>query len=165
MARPTGGGGSTPAVAAARRAGIDHAVHRYDVGDGQGEGYGTEAAARLALDPALVHKTLVTTTDPGRLSVAVVPVSGSLDLRALARALGARRARLADPAEATRVTGYVLGGISPLGQRTALPTVVDEGALAHPTIYVSAGRRGLELELDPRDLVRLTGARVAAIAG
>ncbi len=167
MARTTGRGegGSTPAVAAARRAGIDHTVHRYDVADRQVEGYGAEAAARLALDPAVVHKTLVTTTAPGHLSVAVVPVSGSLDLRALARAIGARRARLADPAEATRATGYVLGGISPLGQRTALPTVVDEGALAHPTIFVSAGRRGLEIELDPHDLVRLTGATVAAIAG
>ena len=90
---------------------------------------------------------------------------GQLDLRALARALGARRAHLADPAEAARVTGYVLGGISPLGQRTALTTVVDEGALAHPTIFVSAGRRGLEIELDPAHLVRLTGASVAAIAG
>ena len=167
MARRTGsgGGGSTPAVAAARRAGIPHAVHRYDVAERQEEGYGAEAAARLGLDPAVVHKTLVTATAPGRLAVAVVPVSGQLDLRALARALGARRAHLADPAEAARVTGYVLGGISPLGQRTALTTVVDEGALAHPTIFVSAGRRGLEIELDPHDLVRLTGATVAAIAG
>jgi Cys-tRNA(Pro)/Cys-tRNA(Cys) deacylase len=98
------------------------------------------------------------------LTVAVVPVSGSLDLKALAAAVGGKRAVLADPAAAERTTGYVRGGISPLGQRKRLPTVVDASAVGHATVYVSAGRRGLELELDPADLVALTGATVAPVA-
>lgn len=157
-------GAATPAIAAAQGAGIDHAIHRYEPA-GSVAGYGAEAAAALGVDPAQVHKTLVALTGDGRLVVAVVPVSGTLDLRSLAAAVGARRAAMADPAAAERATGYVLGGISPLGQRKHLPTVVDVGALAQGTIYVSAGRRGLEIELDPHDLVRLTGATVADIAG
>ncbi len=157
-------GAATPAIAFVQQAGVEHSVHRYEAAGGP-EGYGVEAATVLGIDPARVHKTLVAAAGGGDLVVAIVPVSGSLDLRALASAIGARKVVMADPAAAERATGYVLGGISPLGQRKQLPTVVDEGALAHATIYVSAGRRGLELELAPADLVRLTGATVAAIAG
>jgi Cys-tRNA(Pro)/Cys-tRNA(Cys) deacylase len=115
------------------------------------------------VDPRQVFKTLLADVD-GRLTVAVVPVDGSLDLKALAAALGGKRASLAEPAAAERVTGYVVGGISPLGQRRRLPTVVDESALAWATVLVSAGRRGLDVELAPADLVRLTGAVTAAVA-
>jgi Cys-tRNA(Pro)/Cys-tRNA(Cys) deacylase len=147
----------TPAVVAARRAGIEFALHEYEH-DLQAESYGLEAAERLGVDPARVLKTLVVEQD-GSLAVAIVPVSAQLDLRALGK-----RAALADRAAAERATGYVLGGISPLGQRRRLPAVLDESALAFATVYVSAGRRGLELELAPVDLARLTGARVAAVA-
>ena len=157
-------GAATPAIASVQQAGVEHWVHRYEAVGGP-EGYGAEAATVLGVDPTRVHKTLVASAGEGHLLVAIVAVSGSLDLRALAAAVGARKVGMADPASAERATGYVLGGISPLGQRKQLPTVVDEGALAHATVYVSAGRRGLELELAPADLVRLTGATVAAIAG
>ena len=146
----------TPAVVAAERAGIAFALHEYE--HAPGAAYGEEAAAKTGVDPARVFKTLVVLQD-GALSVAIVPVAAQLDLRALGK-----RAALADRAAAERATGYVLGGISPLGQRKRLPTVVDASALAYDTVYVSAGRRGLELELAPGDLVRLTGARVAAVA-
>jgi Cys-tRNA(Pro)/Cys-tRNA(Cys) deacylase len=109
-----------------------------------------------------VFKTLVARVDDA-LTVAVVPVAGTLDLKALAAATGGRKAVMADPADAERTTGYVLGGISPLGQKKALPTVVDESALGFPTVMVSAGRRGLQVELPPADLVRLTSARTASI--
>ena len=150
-------GTRTPAIAAAARAGLVFTVHEYDH-DPRAESFGLEAVQKLGLDPARVFKTLVADVD-GALIVAVVPVGGQLDLRALGK-----RARMAEPKAAERATGYVTGGISPLGQRRALPTVVDESALAFETIHVSAGRRGLELELAPRDLVGLTGARVARIA-
>ena len=146
----------TPAVVAAERAGIPVSLHEYE--HESGAAYGLEAAAKTGVDPARVFKTLVVTQD-GALSVAVVPVAAQLDLRALGK-----RAALADRAAAERATGYVLGGISPLGQRKRLPTLVDESALAFETIFVSAGRRGLELELAPDDLVRLTDARVTAVA-
>ena len=147
----------TPAVVAARQAGIEFALHEYEH-DPQAESYGLEAAERLGIDAARVFKTLVVERD-GALSVAIVPVAAQLDLRALGK-----RAALADRAAAERATGYVFGGISPLGQRQRLPAVLDESALAFTTVYVSAGRRGLELELAPADLARLTGARVAAVA-
>ena len=158
-------GAATPAIAAAQRAGVVHAVHRYERAGTAGDGYGREAAAALGIDAERVLKTLVAVTGDERLVVAVVPVSGMLDLRALAVAVDARKAAMADAAAAERATGYVLGGISPLGQRRRLPTVVDEGAMAHPTVFVSGGRRGLELELDPHDLVNLVGGTTAAIAG
>jgi Cys-tRNA(Pro)/Cys-tRNA(Cys) deacylase len=148
----------TPGIAAAERAGIAHSVHAYEH-DPKTESYGLEAAERLGVDPARVLKTLVVDLD-GSLEVAVVPVRAQLDLRALA----GKRSRMADPRDVERSTGYVLGGVSPLGQRRRLPTTIDESALEHETVFVSAGRRGLELELDPRDLVRLTDARVRAIA-
>ena len=150
-------GKGTPAIAAATRAGIAFSVHEY-AHDPRAASYGLEAAEKLGLDPARVFKTLVADVD-GTLTVAVLPVEAQLDLRALGK-----RARMADAIAAERATGYVTGGISPLGQRRALPTVVDESALEHETIHVSAGRRGLELGLAPADLVELTGARVASIA-
>ena len=150
-------GKGTPAIAAAARAGVVFAVHEYRH-DPRTESFGLEAVEKLGLDAARVFKTLVADVD-GALTVAVVPVEAQLDLRALGK-----RARMADASAAERATGYVAGGISPLGQRRALPTVVDASALDHETIHVSAGRRGLELELAPADLVELTGARVAPIA-
>ena len=146
----------TPATTAARRAGIAFQVHEYEH-DPSAASYGREAAEALGVDPRRVFKTLVADLD-GTLTVCIVPVDGELDLRSLGK-----RARLADTAKAERTTGYVAGGISPLGQRRALPTLVDETALEHETVFVSAGRRGLEIELAPQDLVALTGARVRAL--
>ena len=147
----------TPAIAAAEAAGIRFTLHEYEH-DPRSESYGLEAAERLGLEPARMFKTLVVDRD-GALAGAVVPVAAQLDLNALGK-----RTSMADRTKAERATGYVLGGISPLGQRRPLPTVVDASALEHATIHVSAGRRGLEIELDPHDLVRLTGAEVRAIA-
>jgi Cys-tRNA(Pro)/Cys-tRNA(Cys) deacylase len=143
------------------RAGVRFTLHPYDH-DPAAPSYGREAAEALGVAPDRVFKTLVADVD-GTLTVAVVPVSGRLDLKALATAVGGKRAGMADPARAERTTGYVLGGISPLGQRTRLPTVVDASALGFPTVLVSAGRRGLDLELGIDDLLRLTRAAVAPI--
>lgn len=156
---PTPGG--TPALVALHGAGVPHSTHAYEH-DVRSTAYGEEAAAALGVDPLRLLKTLVVDVD-GRLVVAVVPVAGSLDLKALAAAVGGRRAALADQRAAERATGYIRGGISPLGHRTRLPVVVDAGALAHDTVLVSAGRRGLQVELAPADLVRLAGATTAAI--
>jgi Cys-tRNA(Pro)/Cys-tRNA(Cys) deacylase len=153
---------ATPAVKALDRAKVAYSLHPYDA-DAHGEGgYGEAAVAALGADPRRVLKTLVTRVD-GVLTVAVVPVAGTLDLKALAAAAGGRRAAMADPADAERATGYVRGGISPLGQRRALPTVVDASALEFDTVLVSAGRRGLQVELPPAELVRLTRATTAPI--
>jgi Cys-tRNA(Pro)/Cys-tRNA(Cys) deacylase len=153
---------ATPAVKALDRAKVDYSLHPYDA-DAPGEhGYGEAAVAALGSDPRQVFKTLVTRVD-GALTVAVVPVAGTLDLKALAAAVGGRKAAMADPADAERATGYVRGGISPLGQRKALPTVVDASALDFGTVMVSAGRRGLQVELPPAELVRLTRATTASI--
>jgi Cys-tRNA(Pro)/Cys-tRNA(Cys) deacylase len=154
---------ATPAVRALERAGIPHHLHPYDPEHPAGQGHGEAAVAALGADPRQVFKTLVARVD-GALTVAVVPVSGSLDLKALAAAVGGRKAVMADPADAERTTGYVLGGISPLGQKKSLPTVVDASALGLPTVMVSAGRRGLQVELAPADLVRLTRAGTAPIS-
>jgi Cys-tRNA(Pro)/Cys-tRNA(Cys) deacylase len=151
-------GRDTPATTAAKRAGIAYTVHEY-AHDPKAASYGMEAAEALALDPARVFKTLVADLD-GALTVCIVTVAHELDLRSLGK-----RARMADTAKAERTTGYVAGGISPLGQRRALATLVDETALEHETVFVSAGRRGLEIELAPADLVRLTGAKVAPVSG
>jgi Cys-tRNA(Pro)/Cys-tRNA(Cys) deacylase len=155
-------GQATPATTLLTRQKVTHRVHAYRH-DPKAPSYGAEAAAVLGVEPERCFKTLIADVE-GSLTVAVVPVSGSLDLKALAQAVGAKRAAMADPALAERTTGYVLGGISPLGQRKRLTTVVDESALLHETIYVSAGRRGLEIELAPADLVALTGATVALVA-
>ena len=147
----------TPAIEAAERAGVPDVLREYEH-DPRAEAYGLEAAEKLGADPARVFKTLVVSVD-GALAVACVPVAAQLDLKKLGK-----RAQLADRTQAERATGYVTGGISPLGQRRRLPTRLDESALAHETILVSAGRRGLQIELDPRELVRLTGATVAPLA-
>lgn len=153
--------GGTPATTALAAAGVSFTVHDYDH-DPRSESYGEEAAAAMGISPARVFKTLLAEVD-GTLTVAVVPVSGQLDLKALARAVGGRKAAMADPKAAERSTGYVVGGISPIGQKRAHPTVVDATVHDHPSVYVSAGRRGLEIELSPADLVRLTDAVTALI--
>lgn len=148
----------TPAVEAARRAGIEYRLHEYEgVEHGEGD-YALAVAASLGVDPARLYKTLLASVD-GKLQVFVLQADRRLDLRAIGK-----RAAMAERAEAERATGYVAGGISPLGQRKRLPTTIDEAALDHDTILVSAGRRGLQLELDPRELARLTDAHVGAIA-
>jgi Cys-tRNA(Pro)/Cys-tRNA(Cys) deacylase len=150
-------GGGTPAIVATERAGVAYTVHEYPH-DPRAASYALEAAERLGVEPGRVFKTLVVDVD-GSLTVAVLPADSQLDLRALGK-----RAALADAKVAERATGYVVGGISPLGQRKRLPTIVDESALGFETIHVSAGRRGLQIELAPNDLVTLTGARIAPIA-
>lgn len=162
-AKHSPGAGGTPALVALDAAGIAHTVHPYDHDPASGLGYGLEAAEVLGVDPERVFKTLVTAVD-GTLTVAVVPVTGQLDLKALAHAVGGKKATMAEHAAAERATGYVVGGISPLGQRQTLRTVIDATAGAHPTVFVSGGRRGLDVELAPADLVRLTGGVVAPIA-
>ncbi|MEV5152334.1 Cys-tRNA(Pro) deacylase [Streptomyces werraensis] len=151
----------TPATVALTAAGVPFTVHSYDH-DPSHPSYGEEAAEAMGVSPDRVFKTLVADVD-GALTVAVVPVAGQLDLKALASAAGGKRASMADPALAERTTGYVRGGISPLGQRKKLPTVLDESATRHETICVSAGRRGLEVELTPADLAILTSAVLAPI--
>lgn len=153
----------TPALLALTGAGVDHQVAAYEHDPGTELGYGLEAAAALGVQPEQIFKTLVADVD-GRLTVAVVPVAGHLDLKALATAVGGKKAAMAQRPDAERATGYVAGGISPLGQRTRLTTVVDETVWLFDTVYVSAGRRGLDVGLAPDDLVRLTDAVVAAIA-
>jgi Cys-tRNA(Pro)/Cys-tRNA(Cys) deacylase len=156
----------TPALRVLAAAGVPYTVHEYEPPQRRSDGrhaYGREAAEALAIDPGRIFKTLVARVDE-RLIVAVVPVDGELDLKALAGVVGGHRADLADAAEAQRATGYVVGGISPLGQRRRLPTVVDERALELDAMLVSAGRRGLQVELEPASLVELTAAAVARVA-
>lgn len=152
----------TPAIARCEAASVWFAVHEY-THDPSERSFGQEAAEQLALDPEQVFKTLVTSVD-GVLVVAVVPVSGSLDLKALAHAVGGKKADLADPKLAERKTGYIVGGISPIGQKTALETWIDETAQLFDTVFVSAGARGIDIELRPDDLCLLTGGQYAAIA-
>lgn len=156
-------GKGTPATALLTKQKVAHTLHSYDH-DPRHESYGTEAAEVLGIDATRVYKTLVAEVD-GKLTVGVVPVTGQLDLKALAAAAGGKKAKMADPAAAQRATGYVLGGISPLGHRSRLAVVIDASAEGHATVCCSAGRRGLEVELAPADLVRLTNAVVAPIAG
>ena len=152
----------TPAVAELQRQRVAHTLHPYEVAVDTPD-YGRAVAEALGVPPERTFKTLVTEVD-GALTVAVVPVTGELDLKALAAAAGGKRATLADRAAAERATGYVRGGISPLGQRKRLPTIIDSSVAAFDTVFVSAGRRGLQVELAPADLLRLTGAATAAIA-
>ena len=153
----------TPAVEAARAAGVEFELLEYEH-DPRAESYGEEAAVALGLDPSEVFKTLVAQLDSKTLAIAIVPVTAQLDFKALAAALGGRRAAMVEASHAERATGYVLGGISPLGLRRRLPTVLDQSAEGHARIAISAGRRGMEIALVPADLVRLTAATVAAIA-
>lgn len=152
----------TPATALLARQQIPHTLHPY-AHDPRAEAYGEEAAAALDVDERRIFKTLIATVD-GRLACAVVPVAGRLDVKRFAAALGGKRAELAEPSAAARATGYVVGGISPLGQKTRLRTVVDASAESFDTVFVSAGKRGLQVQLAPADLVRLTGASLAPIA-
>jgi Cys-tRNA(Pro)/Cys-tRNA(Cys) deacylase len=151
----------TPATVLLTAQRVAFELHPYDVSP-DAPNYGALVAEALGVDPARLFKTLVAEVD-GALTVAVVPVTGDLDLKALAAAAGGKRAALADRAAAERSSGYVRGGISPLGQRKRLPTVIDDSALDLDLMYVSAGRRGLQLSLGPADLIRLTGATTAPI--
>jgi Cys-tRNA(Pro)/Cys-tRNA(Cys) deacylase len=151
----------TRALVALEALGVAHVVHRFEA-DGAEGGYGLVAAQMLGVDDARVFKTLLASVD-GRAVVAVVPVASRLSTKAVAAALGAKRCEMMAPRDAERLTGYVVGGISPFGQRTRLATVVDGTALSHPTVFVSAGRRGLDVELDPNDLVAACSATIASI--
>ncbi|MDR9436185.1 MAG: Cys-tRNA(Pro) deacylase [Thiohalophilus sp.] len=155
----------TPAIEIARKARIRFTIHEY-THDPAAESYGLEAVEQLGVEPARVFKTLLVSLlgSGSMLAVGIVPVDKQLDLKSMAAAAGAKKARLADSWEAERVTGYVLGGISPLGQKKRLLTILDETVMNYETIYVSAGRRGLEIELWPVDLRRLTDGTLAAIA-
>jgi Cys-tRNA(Pro)/Cys-tRNA(Cys) deacylase len=169
MAKKSRAAGGTPATVALTQAGIAYEVRAYEH-DPRAESYGAEAAEALGVDPDRVFKTLLASLDPStgsgqrsELVVGIVPVSGHLDLKALAKALDGSKALMADVAAAERATGYVAGGISPVGQRRPHRTVLDASALEHDTILVSGGRRGLDLEIAPQDLVAITGAVIATI--
>ena len=155
-------GRGTPATALLDKQRVAHTLHSYSH-DPRHESYGLEAAEALGLVPGRVFKTLVAEVD-GALAVGVVPVTGQLDLKGLAAALKGKKAKMAEVAAAERATGYVAGGISPLGQKKRLPVVVDSSVLEFDTVFCSAGRRGLEVEIAPADLVKLTGAVVAPIS-
>ncbi|MFW7413448.1 Cys-tRNA(Pro) deacylase [Demequina sp. SO4-18] len=154
---------STPAVAALIAADVTYTLHPYEHDPSSELSYGDEAAHALRAAPERVFKTLCVKADDA-LHLAIVPVAGSLDLKAVARALGVKKAIMADPDDAERVTGYVLGGISPVGGRKKLPAIIDSSAFDHDQIYVSGGRRGLDIELAPADLVAVTDAASAPIA-
>lgn len=162
MAKKADASAGTPATVALTRAGIRFTALGYEH-DPRAAAYGLEAAEKLGIEPERVFKTLLASVD-GSLVVGIVPVAEQLDLKALAAAVGGKRAEMADPALAERKTGYVVGGISPIGQKVALPTVLDESAILHETILVSGGRRGLDLELAPDDLLAVTNGRYAPIA-
>jgi Cys-tRNA(Pro)/Cys-tRNA(Cys) deacylase len=152
----------TPATVALTAAGIQFTAHAYEH-DPTNTNFGIEAASALNLDPEQVFKTLLADVD-GTLVVAIVPVTGKLDLKALAAAVGGKKAEMADAALAERKTGYVVGGISPIGQKTRHTTVMDETVELYDTVYVSGGRRGFDIEIAPGDLLLITGGTVAAIA-
>lgn len=162
MAKGKQSGQGTPATVALTKAGMTFTTHAYEH-DPAAKSYGLEAAEALGLQPEQVFKTLLVEVD-GKLSVGVVPVDKQLDLKAVAAALKGKKAAMADPAAAERITGYVVGGISPIGQKRLLPTVVDETATGHETVYVSGGRRGLDIGLAPGDLIKVTSAHTAPIA-
>ncbi|NVK43970.1 MAG: Cys-tRNA(Pro) deacylase [Oceanospirillaceae bacterium] len=154
----------TPAINAASKAKVWYQTHEY-YHDPAAASYGQEAADALGQDPGRVFKTLLVALngDARRLGVAIVPVVGQLDLKAAATAFGVKKVTMADPADAERATGYIVGGISPLGQKKRLPMVLDSSAEQFPTLFMSAGRRGLEIEMAAADLMRLTGARLAPV--
>ena len=152
----------TPAVNAVRKARVVYQIHDY-AHDASSASYGLEAAEKLDVAEERVFKTLVVSLDSKALAVAVIPVSSMLSMKLVAKAAGAKKATMAEPAAVERSTGYVLGGVSPLGQKKRLKTIIDSAASDHSTVYVSAGRRGLEIELGPGDLAELTGASFAGI--
>ncbi len=152
----------TPAVNSAKKAKIEFSVHQYEHDSGHAS-YGLEAAEKLAVASERIFKTLVVKLDTSQLAVAVLPVNSMLSMKSVAKACGARKAEMADKTEVQRSTGYVLGGVSPLGQKKSLKTVIEQSAQQYPTIYVSGGRRGLEIELNPLDLQTLTLALFASI--
>lgn len=153
----------TPAIQLARKNRIEHQIHEYDH-DPAHTSYGLEAAEKMNIDPGKVFKTLVVKLDSGQLAVAIVPVARQLSMKLFARATGAKKATMADADEVQRSSGYVLGGVSPIGQKKSLPTVIDASAEDLGSMFVSAGRRGLEIELAPLDLQRLTRASFAEIS-
>jgi Cys-tRNA(Pro)/Cys-tRNA(Cys) deacylase len=155
------GRGGTRATEQLAKRGVAHTVHRY-THDPRHPSYGQEASDALGVPAERVFKTLVADVD-GQLTVAVVPVAGSLDLKALAAAVGGKKAAMADPADAERATGYVTGGITSIGLRKRLPVVIDSSALDHPTVFCSAGQRGVEIELAPADLIAAAAAQVAPV--
>lgn len=152
----------TPAIDTVTRTGIEFRVLEYDH-DPRAESYGTEAAEKLALPPSRVFKTLCVSSPDGELAVAILPVTSKLNLKRAARALGVKKVTMAKPQDVERNTGYVLGGVSPLGQKRKLSTVIDESALTHNEVFVSAGKRGVEIGLAPRDLVSLCQAATAPL--
>jgi Cys-tRNA(Pro)/Cys-tRNA(Cys) deacylase len=153
----------TTATIALERAKVPFALHEY-THDPRADSFGLEASAALGVPPERLFKTLVATVDGGALAVGVVPVNRHLDLKALAAAVGGKKAIMAEAAVAERATGYVVGGISPVGQKRRLPIVIDASALEFTAMFCSAGRRGLQMEIAPADLIKATGAKVAGIA-
>lgn len=152
----------TPALDLAKKGGISHRIHEY-AHDVSSQSYGLEAAEKLGVAEERIFKTLVVVLDNQQLAVAVIPVSSLLNMKRIAKAAGAKKAAMAEKSAVERSTGYVLGGVSPLGQKKRLKTILDTSAQNHPTIYVSAGRRGLEIELSPNDLIKLTHSSLADI--
>lgn len=163
MAKKSKQTAGTQAILALEKAGVVHTVHPYDHDPNNDLGYGLEAAQAIGVDAPQVFKTLMTNVD-GKLVVSIVPVDKKMDLKAVASAAGGKKAAMADMAAAERATGYVVGGISPLGQKTKHTTILDESALLYDMVYVSGGRRGLDVGLSPADLIALTSARTAPIA-
>lgn len=153
----------TPAINQVKKAKIVYSVHEYTHSPSRSNSYGLEAAEKLEIAPERVFKTLVVLLDDGRLAVGIIPVVSKLNMKNIAKAAGAKKAAMADKALVVKTTGYILGGISPLGQKKKLPTFIDSSATGFPTIYVSAGRRGLEIELRSEDLVKLTQGEVVAL--
>lgn len=153
----------TPAVEKVTQAGVLFAIHEYGH-DPQTDSYGLEAAEKLSVPPETIFKTLVIQSDKNALAVAIVPVLKTLDLKAVAAALGVKKVRMADKAQVERTTGYFVGGVSPLGQKRRLPTLIDSSASDHELIFVSGGRRGLDISLSPNDLARLCEATLIPIS-
>lgn len=148
----------TPGINAAKKAKVSHRIHEYPH-DPASESFGTEAAEKMGVDPSRVFKTLVVAIDGKELAIGIVPVTAMLSMKLVAKAAGGKKATMADKQDVQRSTGYVLGGVSPLGQKKRLRTFIDHSAQSFDTIYVSAGRRGLEIELSPEDLAKLTTAQ------